>query len=67
MLRPSNILEIGGFTGASAVAMGSALPSMGRLLSLELDPKPLEIAKRNVETSVLEDKIKFQLGPALDR
>jgi predicted O-methyltransferase YrrM len=67
MLRPNNILEIGGFTGASAVAMGAALPSKGRLLSLELDPEPLEIAKRNVEASVLKDKIKFQLGPALDR
>ncbi|KAI8888553.1 S-adenosyl-L-methionine-dependent methyltransferase [Backusella circina FSU 941] len=66
MLRPTQILEIGGFTGASAVAMGSALPLKGHLLSLELDPEPFEIAKRNVEASVLNEKIKFQLGPALD-
>ncbi|EPB88970.1 hypothetical protein HMPREF1544_04231 [Mucor circinelloides 1006PhL] len=66
ILRPKNILEIGGFTGYSAIAMGSALAPKARLLSLELDPKHIEVAETFVKQAQLQDKILFKQGPALD-
>lgn len=67
ILRPKNILEIGGFTGYSAIAMASALTPKARLLSLELDPKHIEVAEQFVNQAQLQDKILFKQGPALDR
>lgn len=67
ILRPQRILEIGGFTGYSAIAMGSALTAKAKLLSLELDPKHIEIAERYVNIAQLQDKIQFMQGTANDR
>jgi predicted O-methyltransferase YrrM len=67
ILRSTRILEIGGFTGSSAIAMGSALASNAKLISLELDPKHIETARKYVGQANLQDKIEFQLGPASDR
>lgn len=67
ILRPNKVLEIGGFTGSSAIAMGSALSSNASLLSLELDPKHIAIAKHHVESANLQDKVKFKEGAAGDR
>ncbi|KAL9550840.1 hypothetical protein MBANPS3_004547 [Mucor bainieri] len=66
ILRPKHVLEIGGFTGYSAIAMGSALTSKAKLLSLELDPKHIEVAEQFVNQAQLQDKVLFKQGPALD-
>ncbi|KAK4509032.1 Protein kinase domain-containing protein [Mucor velutinosus] len=66
ILRPANVLEIGGFTGYSAIAMASALAPKAKLLSLELDPKHIEVAEQFVNQAQLQDKILFKQGPALD-
>ncbi|GAN06634.1 o-methyltransferase [Mucor ambiguus] len=66
ILRPKHVLEIGGFTGYSAIAMASALAPKAKLLSLELDPKHIEIAEHFVNRAQLQDKILFKQGPALD-
>lgn len=67
LLRPTQILEIGGFTGYSAIAMGSALLPNSKLISLELDSKHVVMARNHVKLANLEDKVKFKEGPALDR
>src|ERR1700721_273167 len=41
-----NILEIGMFTGYSALAMAEGLPEDGKLTTLELDPAAITIAKK---------------------
>ncbi|CAO3609399.1 unnamed protein product [Mucor fragilis] len=66
LLRPKNVLEIGGFTGYSAIAMASALTPKARLLSLELDPKHIEVAEKFVNQAQLQEKVLFKQGPALD-
>lgn len=67
LLRPRQVLEIGGFTGYSAIAMGSALLPNAKLLSLELDPTHIAMAKFHVDLANLQDKIEFKEGPAGDR
>ncbi|RCH80412.1 hypothetical protein CU098_006944 [Rhizopus stolonifer] len=64
LMRPTRVLEIGGFTGYSAVAMASALQPNTKIVSLELDPKHIEIAKRQISSAGLQDKIEFIQGPA---
>jgi caffeoyl-CoA O-methyltransferase len=67
ILRPTRVLEIGGFTGFSAIAMGSALANNAKLISLELDPEHIKTARKYVKQANLQDKVDFKEGPASDR
>ncbi|KAI7870106.1 O-methyltransferase-domain-containing protein [Mucor mucedo] len=66
ILKPKNVLEIGGFTGYSAIAMGAALSPGSKLLSLELEPKHIVVANRFIEEANLQDKVSVKEGPAGD-
>ena len=61
-----NILEIGMFTGYSALMMAEALPDDGRLITCEIDPKAEAIARRYFAESPHGHKITIRMGPALD-
>jgi caffeoyl-CoA O-methyltransferase len=65
-LRPRTVLEIGTFTGYSALAMARALPPQGRIVSCEIDPVHAEVARRHVAASPYAHQIEIALGPALD-
>lgn len=67
ILRPKNVLEIGGFTGYSAIAMGGALLPGSNLLSLELEPKHIAVATRFIKEANLQDQVFVKEGPAGDR
>jgi caffeoyl-CoA O-methyltransferase len=60
------ILEIGTFTGYSAISMASALPADGRLITCDVDPDTTEIARRYMDESGHGGKIEIRLGPALE-
>lgn len=60
------VLEIGTFTGYSALAMAAALPPDGRLITCDIDPDTSAIASRHAAASPFGDRIEFRLGPALD-
>jgi caffeoyl-CoA O-methyltransferase len=60
------VLEFGTFSGYSALSMAGALPSDGRLVTLELDPERAEVARRHFAASPHGDKIELRLGPALE-
>jgi len=60
------VLEIGLFTGYSAIAMAEALPEEGELVSCEIDPKHARIAQGFIDKSPHRDKILIKLGPAID-
>jgi predicted O-methyltransferase YrrM len=64
--RAKNALEIGTFTGYSALAIASALPPDGRLTCLDLDPVPTAIAAEFWKEARLADKITLLLAPAAD-
>ncbi len=60
------ILEIGLFTGYSALAMAEGLPGNGQLDSCELEQKHIDIAKNFFEKSPHGKKISIYQGPALE-
>jgi len=62
--RARRILEIGMFTGYSALAFAEALPRHGRLITCEVDPKTIEIARRYFAKSPQGRKIQIRQGPA---
>jgi caffeoyl-CoA O-methyltransferase len=60
------VLEIGTFTGYSALAMAEALPDDGRLVTCDIDPENAAIANAFFKRSEQAHKIELRLGPALD-
>jgi len=60
------ILEIGTFTGFSAQMMAAALPDDGALITCDISPKHLEMARRYFDRSPHGKKITVREGPALD-
>ena len=63
-MRATRILEIGLFTGYSALAMAEALPERGTLLACELDPYAAAFARRAFDRSPHGDKIRIEVGDA---
>jgi predicted O-methyltransferase YrrM len=61
-----SILEIGTLGGYSAIWMARALPPEGRLVTLELDPKHAEVARRNLERAGVADRVEIRVGKALE-
>lgn len=61
----SRILEIGMFTGYSALAMAEALPDDGELIACEIDPYAVELAQQCFQESPHGHKIHVKLGPAI--
>ena len=60
------ILEIGTFTGLSALTMSLSLPSDGRLVSLDKNAERNKIAYNFFKKAKQEKKIRTILGPALE-
>lgn len=60
------VLEVGTLGGYSAIWMARALPAEGRLLSIEVEPKHAEFARRYVDRAGLGGKIEVRVGRALD-
>lgn len=64
--RANRVLEIGTFTGYSALAMAEGLPEDGKLITCDIDPVNTQIAKKFWEKSIHGKKIELKLGPALE-
>jgi caffeoyl-CoA O-methyltransferase len=60
------VLEIGTYSGYSALAMASALPEGGRLVTCDIDPEATKVARRYFDESPWGAAIEIRLGPALD-
>ena len=61
-----NAIEIGTFTGYSALIIAEALPQGGSLITCETNPKHAEIALRYFRKSPHGSKIRLELKPALE-
>jgi caffeoyl-CoA O-methyltransferase len=59
-------LELGTFTGYSAICIARGLPHDGRLLACELSEEWAEIARRYFAEAGVADRVELRLGPALD-
>jgi predicted O-methyltransferase YrrM len=60
------ILEIGTFTGYSALSMAAAMPPDGRLVTCEVNPERAAVARRHFDASPWAERIEVRVGPALD-
>ena len=65
MTKAKTILEVGMFTGYSALAMAEALPDDGRLIACEVDSYVAEFAQTCFQESPHGDKIVVEVAPAL--
>jgi caffeoyl-CoA O-methyltransferase len=66
LARPRLVVEVGTFSGYSALSMARALPEGGRIVTLELDPEHAAFARRRFAASPLGDRIELREGPALE-
>lgn len=66
LTRARLVLEIGMFTGYSALMMASALPEDGRLITCEVNSKAAAVARRYFAESPHGHKIDVRMGPALE-
>jgi caffeoyl-CoA O-methyltransferase len=65
-LRPRRVLEVGTYSGYSAISMASALPAGGHIDTCEVEEAHAEIARRYLEEAGLADRVTVHLGPALE-
>ncbi len=66
LVRARRILEIGMFTGYSALSMAEMLPEDGEVVTCELDEEPIALARRFFAQSPHGRKIRIRPGPALE-
>ena len=66
MAAPRLVLEIGTFTGYSALSMAGGLPPEGRIVTCELSPERAAFAQGYFDRSPWGDRIEVRVGPALD-
>jgi caffeoyl-CoA O-methyltransferase len=60
------VLELGTYSGYSAISMAAALPAEGRIDTCEVDEQHAAVAHRYIEEAGLSDRITIHLGPALE-
>ncbi len=63
--QPRRVLEIGTFSGYSALSMAPVLPPGGHIVTCEVDHRAVEVARSHIEASPWADRIELREGPAL--
>lgn len=66
MLKPERILEIGTFTGYSAIAMAKGLSGNGKITTLEVNEEMETLIRKFIKKSGLEEKIELLIGDAVN-
>ena len=64
--QPKRVLEIGMFTGYSALSIAEGMPSDGQLICCETNPRAIEFAQSFFDRSEHGKKIQVIFGPALE-
>ena len=65
MVRPKNILEIGTFSGYSAICLAEGLDEGGMVYTYEINDELEDFTRPWIEGSPVADKIRFIIGDAL--
>ncbi|KAA6352199.1 putative O-methyltransferase [termite gut metagenome] len=66
MIRPQQVLEIGTYTGYSALCLAEGLPKNGMLHTIEINDEQEDFTRPWLENSRYADRIKFYIGDALE-
>ena len=66
MIRPKNILEIGTFTGYSAICLAQGLQDGGKLHTIDVNEEFKKIITRYIKEAGLEEKIQLHIGSAVN-
>jgi caffeoyl-CoA O-methyltransferase len=66
MIKAKRVLEVGMFTGYSALAMAEALPSDGKVIACEIDPYVANFAQKCFDASPDGYKIQVEVAPAVE-
>ncbi|MCF8232909.1 MAG: O-methyltransferase [Bacteroidales bacterium] len=66
MIQPQKVLEIGTYTGYSAICLAAGLQNGGKLITLEMEPELEDFIKHYVKKAGLQSVIKLMIGDALD-
>ena len=64
MIKPKNILEVGTFSGYSAISMANGLDSDGKIYTFEINDEMEDFTRKWIEGSDVADKIVFNIGDA---
>jgi predicted O-methyltransferase YrrM len=65
MIRPKRILELGTFTGYSALCLAEGLAEGGKLVTIEHNDELEETIRRNLSRSPLGDRIELRIGDCI--
>ncbi|MBR2775581.1 MAG: class I SAM-dependent methyltransferase [Prevotella sp.] len=65
MIRPQRVLEVGTFSGYSAISMAEGLPDDGHLYTFEINDEMEDFTRPWIEGSPVASKITFIIGDAL--
>ncbi|MFT6604728.1 MAG: putative O-methyltransferase YrrM, partial [Bacteriovoracaceae bacterium] len=65
-LKVNRVLEVGTYTGYSALCMAENLPKTGEVITLDIDDELTEFSKKHWSQSVHGEKINKLIGPALE-
>ena len=65
MIRPKNILEVGTFSGYSAICMAEGLEEGGMVYTYEINDEQEDFTRPWIENSPVADKIRFIIGDAI--
>lgn len=65
MVRPKHVLEVGTFSGYSAICLAQGLPEDGKLYTFEINDEMEDFTRPWIEGSDVADKIDFRIGDAI--
>ena len=65
MIRPNNILEVGTFSGYSAICMAEGLDDGGKVYTFEINDEQEDFTRQWIDNSPVADKIEFIIGDAI--
>jgi caffeoyl-CoA O-methyltransferase len=66
MVKPRRILEIGTYTGYSAICLAAGLPGDGKIITIDVNEELESTIRSNIAAAGLTKLIDFRLGKAMD-
>lgn len=64
MIKPKSILEIGTYTGYSALCLAEGLPSNGKLITIDANEELEDLVRKNFSSSPYSNQVDYRIGPA---